>query len=516
MSLKIKKNEAKGRVNKGAARKTRSKPSSPLTNRPNLVEHLLNVCQVDPPKVKVQPEATPSERKIADLLTEAMQNKCSKNPRKQKEVDKDDDTLLNPEEMEEMRPKRRPRRALAPKLEDEGSKRSKKTKNTNPSRRNRQRISVSNVEFVANTVDMEDQPTKNKQGSQSADAVSNVMRKRKKVEVCRNSTNHPGFKNTGIICFIISSIQFLMASTHFLNFFKDLPSDDVEEFKDLHALMRIARRISGREKVSRAELDKLIRGFGHLSVDEFGMDGASHQDPAEFITMLLPYLADQFGQLGLNHDPSTPFLITTNTVCQQCHKTLTVPDKCIFYNVVPEKNRSVQELIAISLKDERNFECCSQKNTVESRMLELPDNLVVQIARTENGTDARNKVPVEVSTDLVLTCHYDETKIVKNQSYTHGLEETISEVPNEGDESMMQHNIHYELIAVVMHEGTKSDLGHCFCYIYSEFENQWLKCDDQDVTVITKEDLMREVPTRKDAGLQKDCYLLLYKKVRAI
>ncbi|KHJ45326.1 hypothetical protein D918_04633 [Trichuris suis] len=64
----------------------------------------------------------------------------------------------------------------------------------------------------------------------------------------------------------------------------------------------------------------------------------------------------------------------------------------------------------------------------------------------------------------------------------------------------------YTLQAVLTHKGRSSNSGHYVAWVRGKREHQWLKCDDEIVSIVTEEEILR----LSGGGDWHCAYVLLY------
>ncbi|XP_059472143.1 uncharacterized protein LOC132194707 [Neocloeon triangulifer] len=312
-------------------------------------------------------------------------------------------------------------------------------------------------------------------------------------------TEHPGFKNPGVYCYLISSVQLLLSASPFVKIFEAMTFSKILDIKELDALKLIVDRVARSNFASQNDLDNAILDLGHLTVS-FGMAKGEQQDPVEIITLILPHLASKLKKIDKNADPVTPFLMSTISLCRICKNVFGNTDPGIFLTVVPNvKLLNIQELIEHSLRDDRR--CCCAVETLQSKFLVIPDCLLVQVARNRYGSNIRSKDHVQISKEIALPV-FGETHGF-NDEYDKNAEH---QMPTDALANIKKS---YQLKAIILHQGTQCDRGHYICYTMSKQEKQWLLCDDSKISVVKNfdDDILNADSTKED------CYVLLYEAV---
>ncbi|XP_059472144.1 uncharacterized protein LOC132194708 [Neocloeon triangulifer] len=319
-----------------------------------------------------------------------------------------------------------------------------------------------------------------------------------KVLESNDITKHPGFTNPNVICYVISSIQLLNSSNLFQSLFAQMVFPKGAHIsEEIQSLCKIAKQVAGKEKIKQFELDKGIKDLAKLTL-EFGM-GAGQQDPIEYLTFLLPNLTRQLNQTGCFEDAASPFLMSTTSLCHKCKKQFGKPQPSLFHFITPQCNKTVQELIDLSLSEDRL--CCSEERTVHTEFLMLPISLMVQIGRTQFGNTLRDKKPIEISPEIVLNRRETRMKDPDSDQSTH--DGISSKTQNTNSKQL------YRLKGLVLHEGLLSTSGHYLSFVFSNFEEKWINCDDHRVRTMPNffERELQDVATKTNA------YLLHYEAV---
>ena len=322
------------------------------------------------------------------------------------------------------------------------------------------------------------------------------------------------FQNTSNNCFCNSVLQALINSKHAQNFFQELNKRAMHPQSDSEKIMIKKMRnaplgsvldfISVAQKMKKKEIVLQPKKFINQIKNETSRFNSNIQhDSHEFLMYLIESFDNTINEMNknvLNGDKLNGFSSLfkgkreVSHHCEHCHTHSTVDDtfRCLYLGLENVKNRSLQDMINSSFKDEEltdvnAWECqqCHTKQnvTLSSSLTQAPKILVVQLQRF-----CFNKKTGKIS--KMLNFVRIQKKIVL---FT-------------GDEKAV-----YRIKSIIIHIGKRMYKGH---YVtMSCINGNWILANDESVVALNQDDLNFYLGPRKsnDKSLPVP-YLLFYEK----
>ncbi|XP_059484197.1 uncharacterized protein LOC132201766 [Neocloeon triangulifer] len=360
-------------------------------------------------------------------------------------------------------------------------------------------IIASGTKFVDDVEEQdEDEQQLKRERTYSNSSSSSLSMKRK-----LPTTSHRGLRNSGFMCYMLASLQALVAAQPFCDL---LATAEVHlnEDKQIYHLTHLSSEIQAPYASETEKVDEDITFLEEYAELRYKLDRSHQQDAHEYIIKMLGQV-----QVKLKHLRDVDIyeaLLRIKTVmlpcyCEgMCKRNVTPNDNAVEEIVLSlclpdsaDDHKTVQDLIDASLQTEFVDRCCGKSTAAYYVFSELPRVLLVCLKRYD-AEGGKIKTPIEVSTDLVLA-EYSDIEDSRDQMKTNEDSKNVDKIANFTNKT-------YELVGVVNHEGSTIRRGHYTALVWNGTEGAWVEANDKKTKVVEMSNAI--------VGSSKTCYLLVY------